>query len=189
MLRYGMFWHAICCNRTQESCSRRIAMRVCQLAKILLAVSVLAIVFAPDHVLARGRGGGYAGSGSVAVRGYYRSHGTYVAPHYRSAPSRGHAKGRSNYGITAQGRSGWSSQYNQTSRYEGTYETGYPRVERSQSARMTFLLRHGYSKLPSGYEIDHIRPLSQGGSDSPENMQLLTKEQHHLKTARERHKD
>lgn len=164
-------------------------MRIYHLVKMLLAVSVLAIVLSPAHVLARGRGGGYAGNGSVSVRGYYRGHGTYVAPHYRSAPTRGYANSRSDFGSSMQGRYGWSSQYNHTSRFEGTYKTGYLKVERSQSARMTFLRMHGYSKLPAGYEIDHIRPLSQGGSDTPENMQLLTKEQHHVKTARERHKD
>lgn len=164
-------------------------MRLNYLAKILLVLPVLSIVLNPDYGLARGKGGGYAGSGSVAVRGYYRANGTYVASHYRSAPGRSHAIGRGNYGISGLGGSGWSSPYNQTLRYEGSYKTGYPKVERSQTARMTFLRMHGYCKLPPGYEIDHIRPLSQGGSDTPENMQLLTSEQHHLKTARERHKD
>jgi 5-methylcytosine-specific restriction endonuclease McrA len=61
-------------------------------------------------------------------------------------------------------------------------------VERSQSARMTFLHSHGYHDLPRGYEIDHIIPLSQGGADTSDNMQLLTIDEHHQKTARERHR-
>jgi len=40
--------------------------------------------------------------------------------------------------------------------------------------------------VPEGYEIDHIKPVSQGGSDSLDNLQLLTKEQHKAKTKIER---
>ncbi len=32
--------------------------------------------------------GGYSGGGTVPVKGYYRSNGTYVAPYFRSAPRR-----------------------------------------------------------------------------------------------------
>lgn len=65
--------------------------------------------------------------------------------------------------------------------------TGKPKVERNSSARNDFLKSKGYSKVPSGYEVDHIIPLSQGGQDTPNNMQLITKEQHKQKTAKERH--
>lgn len=66
--------------------------------------------------------------------------------------------------------------------------TGQPKVERSTSAKKKFLKSKGYKKLPSGYQVDHITPLSQGGKDVPANMQLITKEQHKQKTASERSK-
>jgi len=68
-----------------------------------------------------------------------------------------------------------------------TYKTtGQPKVERSSTAKKQFLKENGYHKEPNGYQVDHIKPLSQGGSDTPNNMQLLTKEQHKQKTANER---
>lgn len=68
-----------------------------------------------------------------------------------------------------------------------TYEsTGLPKVKRSSANRQTFLESLGLDRVPDGYEVDHITPLFQGGTDSPWNMQLLTKEQHAQKTARER---
>lgn len=68
-----------------------------------------------------------------------------------------------------------------------TYSTtGLPMVKRSEANRSAFLRSHGYSSVPNGYEVDHIVPLSQGGTDDPSNMQLLTIEEHDRKTARER---
>lgn len=66
------------------------------------------------------------------------------------------------------------------------YKTGYPKVKRSQTNKKIFLKRKGLDKVPDGYEIDHIQPLSKGGTDSPTNMQLLTKEEHRKKTKLER---
>jgi 5-methylcytosine-specific restriction endonuclease McrA len=48
------------------------------------------------------------------------------------------------------------------------------------------LAQRGLSRIPPGQNIDHIRPLSQGGSDTPSNMRLLSVEAHHQKTAAER---
>ena len=64
--------------------------------------------------------------------------------------------------------------------------TGQPKVQRSSSAKSDFLKRYGYNSPPSGFEVDHIIPLSQGGADEPWNMQLLSIEQHRMKTASER---
>ncbi len=64
--------------------------------------------------------------------------------------------------------------------------TGFPKVERSASAKNSFLKSLGYNEVPAGYHVDHIIPLSQGGRDVPENMQLITIEQHKAKTVRER---
>jgi len=64
--------------------------------------------------------------------------------------------------------------------------TGKPKVKRNMTTRSHFLHSLGYDKVPEGYEVDHTIPLSQGGSDTPDNMQLLTKEDHRRKTASER---
>ena len=70
-----------------------------------------------------------------------------------------------------------------------TYKTtGYPKVERSSTAKKEFLRSQGYRKAPRGYQVDHIVPLSQGGADAPSNMQLISIQQHKLKTASERYR-
>lgn len=68
-----------------------------------------------------------------------------------------------------------------------TYSTtGNPKVKRSAANKTKFLKSIGLKKVPEGYEIDHIIPLTEGGTDDPSNMQLLTIEEHKEKTARER---
>lgn len=61
------------------------------------------------------------------------------------------------------------------------------RIKRSESAKRTF---QRANPCPStgktsggcrGYEIDHTRPLYQGGADAPDNMQWLSKSQHKAK--------
>ena len=64
--------------------------------------------------------------------------------------------------------------------------TGKPMVKRSEANKTQFLETIGYDELPDGYEIDHIIPLSDGGTDDPSNMQLLTVEEHKRKTIKER---
>ena len=66
------------------------------------------------------------------------------------------------------------------------YQSGYPKVQRSSAVRSEFLSQRGYSSTPAGYEVDHVVPLSHGGHDATYNMQLLPKEVHRAKTARER---
>jgi len=69
-----------------------------------------------------------------------------------------------------------------------TYKTtGYTKVNRNSSAKKEFLKKNGYKKVPPGYQVDHIKPLSEGGSDTPDNMQLITTSVHKEKTANERH--
>ena len=48
-----------------------------------------------------------------------------------------------------------------------------------------FLKRKGLAKIPKGKEVDHKIPLIDGGSDTGQNLQLLTVKQHAAKTARE----
>lgn len=56
------------------------------------------------------------------------------------------------------------------------------RIVRSESAKEAFLKSRGLAKVPKGYEVDHVTPLYAGGKDDPSNMQLLTKEEHRVKT-------
>jgi len=77
---------------------------------------------------------------------------------------------------------------NGTTYINGEYykTTGVPKVERNSSAKNKFLKSRGYEKVPVGYQVDHIIPLSQGGTDTPDNMQLISIDQHKQKTANER---
>jgi len=38
----------------------------------------------------------------------------------------------------------------------------------------------GKGKVPPGYEVDHIVPISVGGADSPSNMRLMSKDMHQI---------
>lgn len=64
--------------------------------------------------------------------------------------------------------------------------TGHQKVKRSETAKKQFLKSKGYNKVPYGYQVDHIKSLSEGGTDTPDNMQLITINEHKRKTARER---
>ena len=66
------------------------------------------------------------------------------------------------------------------------YQSGYPKVERSSAVRSEFLSQRGYSSTPTGYQVDHVVPLSRGGADATYNMQLLPTSMHRAKTAQER---
>ena len=48
------------------------------------------------------------------------------------------------------------------------------RIKRSQAAKNDFKKQSGYPNGRSGYVIDHIKPLKEGGCDCPENMQWQT---------------
>jgi len=56
---------------------------------------------------------------------------------------------------------------------------------RSEAVVKRYLRSLGRDRVPPGYEVDHIVPLADGGSDAVWNLQLLTIEQHKAKTARE----
>ena len=57
--------------------------------------------------------------------------------------------------------------------------------KRDQKVVERFLKKEGLTKIPKGKEIDHKRPLVDGGSDTVRNLQLLTERQHTAKTKRE----
>ncbi len=58
-------------------------------------------------------------------------------------------------------------------------------IKRDLKVVERFLKKEGLTKTPKGKEVDHIKPLVDGGSDTVRNMQLLTVKQHATKTARE----
>ena len=57
--------------------------------------------------------------------------------------------------------------------------------KRDPKVKERFLKKEGLTKIPKGREIDHKKPLIDGGSDTVRNMQLLTEKQHAAKTKRE----
>jgi len=69
---------------------------------------------------------------------------------------------------------------------EGTEHVDASDIHRSLAARNEFLAAHGYDQVPEGYEVHHVVPLSEGGTDTPDNMILLTEEEHDAVTAAHR---
>ncbi len=59
----------------------------------------------------------------------------------------------------------------------GVRRNGHGKIIRSSSARHKFMVMTGYPLGRTGYVIDHIKPLKEGGCDCPENMQWQTKEE------------
>jgi len=131
----------------------------------------LAVVALPS--LATARSYRFSGKYGYSYRTY--SPRTYSSTHW----------GTSRYTKTSVLKSTYHS-YKTQSSWSGVYKsTGLPKVNRSESARHQYLKTLGYDKVPAGYEVDHIVPLSRGGADEPYNMQLLSEPEHHQKTARE----
>ena len=59
-------------------------------------------------------------------------------------------------------------------------------IERSAAARQEFLNQHGLESVPEGSEVHHKVPLSEGGSDTPDNMVIVSEEDHDKITAAHR---
>ena len=122
---------------------------------------------------------------SSSGKSFYTSHGS-IHKTYKSGISGGRTYKRE--GINTYPKSTYKiggTKYNSNERFKNS---GLPKVERSSTAKNQFLRSKGYKKVPSGYEIDHIIPLSKGGRDEPSNMQLIPKIVHKQKTASERKK-
>ena len=54
--------------------------------------------------------------------------------------------------------------------------------KRKATTRQKFLKKRGLKKTPKGKEIDHKKPLVDGGSDSQGNLHLIKKSVHKKKT-------
>ena len=57
---------------------------------------------------------------------------------------------------------------------------------RDPAVKAEFLAQLGYDELPKGYEMHHIRPLSEGGAGSVDNMIPVSKAKHDEITAAHR---
>nr|WP_304151477.1 HNH endonuclease signature motif containing protein [Mitsuokella multacida] len=68
--------------------------------------------------------------------------------------------------------------------FRGTHHLS--EVMRSQDARLDFLAQHGLERIPTGWELHHVVPLSEGGADTPDNMVLLKAEDHDWITTQHR---
>lgn len=66
---------------------------------------------------------------------------------------------------------------------DGTDHIASDDIVRNIAARNEFLALNGYDSIPEGYEVHHIVPLSEGGADTPDNMVLLSEEEHAQVTA------
>ena len=146
--------------------------------KLLSLLVALTIATSPVLLEAKSNRSSYAKSS-------YTSHGN-IHHTYKSGLSGGRTYKRE--GISTYPKSTYKiggTKYNANEKYKSS---GLPRVERSVAAKGQFLRSKGYKKVPSGYEIDHIIPLSKGGRDEPSNMQLIPMSVHKRKTSEERKK-
>lgn len=63
-----------------------------------------------------------------------------------------------------------------------------PKFQRKQETIQKWLEAHGLKKIPKGYELDHKIPLSQGGTDTLQNLNLIKIKRHKIKTTKEARK-
>jgi hypothetical protein len=151
---------------------------------VLIICSVL--ILANAALAKGGKGGHYVGGVGSSHKG-----GHYVGPDgssgYNKSGSSSSSSG-SSYNSYKPRSANTSTihvrplHYSSANIGSGVTRDSHGRIERSQSAKDKFLKQHGYSKVPAGYEVDHIIPLYAGGKDEPSNMELLTKAHHHAKT-------
>jgi 5-methylcytosine-specific restriction endonuclease McrA len=157
------------------------------------AILVLAVVPPPSY----GRRGShssashyhhsYSGGGSHSSFTHSRGHSlsrlrSSTSRHYHwSTPSRtshhAHVSNQVHH-------SSYAARHRSSSHHAYYKSSGLPE-HRSADAKRRFLRQHGYRRVPPGYEVDHIVPLSAGGADTPSNMELISKSAHHRKTASE----
>jgi 5-methylcytosine-specific restriction endonuclease McrA len=151
---------------------------------VLSFVLIILLSF-PLDVLSKGgwRGGrsGYRSSGKSYKSGHSSRSKSYKSGHTKSYKGKSYHQRRH---ISSSHRSHKvSPKYSKSLKYHsGVKRDSHGRIERSQSEKKAFLKSRGLTKVPRGYEVDHVIPLYAGGRDHPSNMRLITKEQHRAKT-------
>jgi hypothetical protein len=131
---------------------------------------------------------------SVHVRTYTKKDGTVVAAHDRSAPkTSGGNRSSSSSSNYPRSTPAISSSSNVSGELCVTCERDkHGKIKRSESAKHEFMRLHPCpvtgrtSGKCSGYVIDHVRALAEGGLDDPSNMQWQTKEAAKAKDKTER---
>jgi len=63
-----------------------------------------------------------------------------------------------------------------------------PKRKRKASTVKKFLKKKGLKKVPKSKQVDHKKPLADGGTDSQKNLRLIKKSTHKKKTATEARK-
>ncbi|MGA2093667.1 MAG: HNH endonuclease signature motif containing protein [Sedimentisphaerales bacterium] len=149
-----------------------------KLLSFLLLVLVLSVC---TSIIAKGSNSGkhlVGGSGSSHKGGHYEGGSSSIHSYsdYSSVNSGIRRRSYSSSLLTKH------IKYNHILTAIGVARDSHGKIERSESAKEEFLKEHGLTKVPPGYEVDHRIPLYAGGSDTPDNMQLLSKSQHHDKT-------
>jgi hypothetical protein len=147
------------------------------MVRTLLSLFVALMIAAPPVLLEAKSNQSSSGKSS------YTSHGS-IHKTYKTGLSGGRTYKRE--GISTYPKSTYKiggTKYNASERYKNS---GLPKVERRESVKKQFLKSKGYKRVPAGYEVDHIIPLSKGGRDEPSNMQLIPKNIHKQKTSSER---
>jgi hypothetical protein len=145
-------------------------------------ISIIAILFSlifsfPNDSFPKGGGGSYRGGSGKSHKGSHYSNPA-TGNHYNR-------KGKTSQSSSLTGKKNYkpSSKYSSRSNYHPSVQRDSKgKIVRSESAKEDFLKSHGYTKMPKGYQVDHIIPLYAGGADHPSNMQLLTTAEHKAKT-------
>ena len=114
---------------------------------------------------------------SFAQHSYHSSsHSSYKSSSHSSYQHSSSGHHRSTYSTSPK-----TSHYSTSGHHRSTYSTTAKRdshghIQRSSTERERFMRETGYPHGRKGYVIDHIVPLSEGGTDDPSNMQWQTKE-------------
>lgn len=138
--------------------------------RLLAVVAVVLAVTFPGFSVAIATSHGSKPSTStkkVYVEGYHRKDGTYVPPHYRSAPD--------GTGSSTSKKSSSGTRTSSSGKGCKTCPRGeHGKIKRNEAAKKAFMKQTGYPNGRPGYVVDHIVPLECGGTDDPSNMQWQT---------------
>jgi hypothetical protein len=108
--------------------------------------------------------------------GRYKENRSYSTPSYPKQSYSAPSYSAPSYPKQSHSTPSYSVPTNKTKNYYFLERDKNGKIKRSESAKHDFMKQTGYPNGRPGYVIDHIKPLSKGGCDCPENMQWQTKE-------------